>query len=157
MHLAMLWLRAHQIPKSLDEFSDVAAVAAHNGICRVILDEGPKLEVLLTEFHEAARRTAKYRQLIPYVTGLADLRRPDHVSSTGASANSSGAEALTSREDEILRLIAKGLSNKVMARQLVVTPETVKSHVKHIFTKLGVEKRAQAVSRAQSLGLLSTH
>jgi LuxR family maltose regulon positive regulatory protein len=43
-----------------------------------------------------------------------------------------------------------------MARELAIAPETVKSHVKHIFTTLGVEKRAQAVSRAQSLGLLST-
>jgi LuxR family maltose regulon positive regulatory protein len=43
-----------------------------------------------------------------------------------------------------------------MARELAIAPETVKSHVKHIFTTLGVEKRAHAVSRAQSLGLLST-
>jgi LuxR family maltose regulon positive regulatory protein len=70
--------------------------------------------------------------------------------------NSASAEALTAREDKILRLIAEGLSNKAMARELAIAPETVKSHVKHIFTKLGVEKRAQAVSRAQSLGLLRT-
>jgi hypothetical protein len=38
-----------------------------------------------------------------------------------------------------------------IARNLAITPETVKSHVKHIFTKLNVEKRAQAVSRAQTL------
>jgi LuxR family transcriptional regulator, maltose regulon positive regulatory protein len=42
------------------------------------------------------------------------------------------------------------------ARELAIAPETVKSHVKQIFTKLGVETRAQAVSRAQSLGLLRT-
>jgi ATP/maltotriose-dependent transcriptional regulator MalT len=39
---------------------------------------------------------------------------------------------------------------------LAIAPETVKSHVKHVFVKLGVEKRAQAVSRAQSLGLAQT-
>ena len=53
-------------------------------------------------------------------------------------------------------MIAEGLSNKEIARNLAITPETVKSHVKHIFTKLGVEKRVQAVSRAQSLGLVGT-
>lgn len=66
------------------------------------------------------------------------------------------AETLTQRENAILKLIADGLSNKAMARELVIAPDTVKSHVKNIFTKLGVEKRAQAVSRAQSLGLLYT-
>jgi len=55
-----------------------------------------------------------------------------------------------------LALIAQGLSNKEIARTLAVTPETIKSHVKHIFAKLNVEKRAQAVSRAQSLGLVGT-
>ena len=46
------------------------------------------------------------------------------------------------------------MSNKEIAKNLSITPETVKSHVKHIFTKLGVEKRAQAAVRAQSLGLV---
>jgi LuxR family transcriptional regulator, maltose regulon positive regulatory protein len=54
-------------------------------------------------------------------------------------------------------LIAGGLSNKEIAQNLAIAPETVKSHVKHIFTKLNVEKRAQAVSRAQTLGLAGTH
>ena len=67
------------------------------------------------------------------------------------------AGALSVRERDTLALIAQGLSNKEIARILAVTPETVKSHVKHIFTKLSVEKRAQAVSRAQSLGLVGTH
>jgi LuxR family transcriptional regulator, maltose regulon positive regulatory protein len=52
---------------------------------------------------------------------------------------------------------SSSLSNKEIARTLIIAPETVKSHVKHIFIKLGVEKRAQAVSHAQSLGLVSTH
>jgi LuxR family maltose regulon positive regulatory protein len=53
-------------------------------------------------------------------------------------------------------LIAQGRSNKEVARTLSIAPETVKTHMKHIFTKLNVERRAQAVSRAQGLGLVST-
>ncbi len=60
-------------------------------------------------------------------------------------------ESLSVREGDILKLIAEGLSNKEIARKLAIAPETVKSHVKHIFTKLNVLKRAQAVSCAQSL------
>ena len=67
------------------------------------------------------------------------------------------ADSLSARESDILRLIAEGRSNKEIARNLAIAPETVKSHVKHIFTKLNVEKRAQAVLRAQILGLGGTH
>jgi ATP/maltotriose-dependent transcriptional regulator MalT len=93
---------------------------------------------------------------VPYVSGLPDLRRRAQGPAAGASTNSAGADALTAPEDKILRLIAEELSNKAMARELAIAPETIKSHVKHIFTTPGVEKRAHAVSRAQSLGLLST-
>ena len=48
------------------------------------------------------------------------------------------------------------MSNKEIARSLDIGPETVKSHLKSVFTKLGVERRAQAVSRAQSMGLVTT-
>jgi DNA-binding CsgD family transcriptional regulator len=63
-------------------------------------------------------------------------------------------KSLSSREIAILHLIAQGRSNKQIALSLSITPETVKSHVKNIFMKLDVEKRAQAVACAQILGLL---
>jgi hypothetical protein len=56
MHLAIPLWRARQVANSLDEFASVAAVGAENGICQIILDEGTKLDALLTEFHEAANR-----------------------------------------------------------------------------------------------------
>ena len=73
-----------------------------------------------------------------------------------ASPTSGIAEPLSVREGEILSLIAQGRGNKEIARILSIAPETVKSHVKNIFIKLNVQKRAQAVSRAQSLGLIAT-
>lgn len=62
--------------------------------------------------------------------------------------------ALSRRESSIIEFIAAGQSNKQIARTLGVTPETIKTHVKRIFVKLSAESRAQAVVRAQSLGLL---
>ena len=53
-------------------------------------------------------------------------------------------------------LLSEGRSNKDIARELSIAPETVKSHVKNIFGKLGVERRAQAISRALRLGLTRT-
>lgn len=61
---------------------------------------------------------------------------------------------LTEREREVLRLVATGATNKEMARQLFVAEATVKSHLVHIFTKLGVDNRARAVALAQETGLI---
>lgn len=61
---------------------------------------------------------------------------------------------LTEREREVLRLLATGATNKEMARQLFVAEATVKSHLVHIFTKLGVDNRARAVAVANETGLM---
>jgi DNA-binding NarL/FixJ family response regulator len=59
-----------------------------------------------------------------------------------------GQDILTQREREILQLLADGMSNADVARQLVISQETVKSHVRHILTKLEAETRTQAVAIA---------
>lgn len=61
---------------------------------------------------------------------------------------------LTVKEREVLDLLAKGLSNKELAGQLVVSMSTVKSHLRSIFEKLGVKNRQEAVGRAIEQGLL---
>ena len=65
----------------------------------------------------------------------------------------SGAR-LSARERTIVLLMGHGLTNKMIARQLSIAPETVKSHAKRIFWKLTVQTRAQAVYRASELGLI---
>ncbi len=64
-------------------------------------------------------------------------------------------ETLTERETEVLRLLARGQSNKEIARNLQVAEDTVKTHVRHILVKLGVQSRTQAVLAAMRLGLVS--
>lgn len=63
-------------------------------------------------------------------------------------------ETLTHREQEILSLVAQGLSNREIAEQLCVSRYTVESHIKHIYRKLSVSKRTKAVSTARHLGIL---
>lgn len=64
-------------------------------------------------------------------------------------------ETLTTRETEVLRLLAQGQSNKEIARQLQLVEDTVKTHVRHILAKLGVQSRTQAVLCAIDLGLVT--
>ena len=64
-------------------------------------------------------------------------------------------DPLSQRELEVLQLLAGGASNQEIARALVVAPGTVKLHVSHILSKLGVKSRTRAILRARDLGLLT--
>ena len=61
---------------------------------------------------------------------------------------------LTERETEVLRLVSTGATNREIATELFVTEATVKSHLAHIFTKLGVDSRSRAVHVARETGLI---
>jgi ATP/maltotriose-dependent transcriptional regulator MalT len=78
------------------------------------------------------------------------LRRTNHPSSQRIVQDG----RLTHRERDVLSKICDGLSNKRIAQVLGISPETVKTHVTHILSKLGASNRTHAVSHAKSLGLL---
>jgi LuxR family transcriptional regulator, maltose regulon positive regulatory protein len=155
-HFATVKFRAKQVAEALESFGSVVTAFAKAGIYQTILDEGPAVGPLLAAFQEKTERTGSPPELMSYVSNLSAAWRSRYQSEPQQTATSAVAESLSGREGDILKLIAEGLSNKEIARNLAITPETVKSHVKHIFTKLNVEKRAQAVSRAQMLGLAGT-
>jgi LuxR family transcriptional regulator, maltose regulon positive regulatory protein len=83
------------------------------------------------------------QQLLPQVEPL--LAQDDYASVV---------DALSTRELAVLQLIAQGCSNQEISDSLFISLHTVKTHARHINSKLGVERRTQAVARAKSLGLL---
>jgi DNA-binding NarL/FixJ family response regulator len=91
--------------------------------------------------------------LAPAVTRrlISEFTRMRPVSGTLPSAV---LGTLTPRETEVLRLVAEGMSNPEIARRLVVTEETVKTHVSHILAKLGLRDRTQVVVAAYESGLV---
>ena len=86
---------------------------------------------------------------------VASMRHPNvPVSDPGGPANL--ADRLSPREREIVQLIAKGLSNKLIARELDIAETTVKIHVQHVFRKLELSSRLQVALFAASAGLQPT-
>lgn len=78
----------------------------------------------------------------------------ERLPASSASGPAPGNDTLSVRELGVLQLIAQGCSNQEISEQLFISLHTVKTHASHINSKLGVERRTQAVARAKALGLL---
>jgi LuxR family maltose regulon positive regulatory protein len=145
-----------KVVEALVPLARALALAAPEGYIRVFVDEGAPMAVLLRE--------ALKRGVVPdYVARLLAAFPPQSVLGAGPGEPAPGrlvvpmqaaAEPLSLRELEVLRLLATGHDNTEIARSLVVAVSTVKSHVNHIFGKLGVRTRVEAVLRAQEQRLL---
>jgi DNA-binding CsgD family transcriptional regulator len=79
---------------------------------------------------------------------------PAALSSESSDSQPSFAESLTRRELEVLALVAEGFTNREIAQKLIITPGTAKVHISNIYSKLCVNRRVQAVTKAQELGIL---
>ena len=156
-HLATAYFRAGERTHALATLRKVLDEGIQEGVYQTILDQGPEIGTLLLSIREESARTGDPQDFVSYVDRLVEgLARAISLKSKRARPPQLQSRS-ASREGDVLDLIAQGRSNKEIARILSIAPETVKSHVKHIFIKLNVEKRAQAVSRAQSLGLVGRH
>ena len=138
------WRRGERVG-AMTSLEHALRLAEPEGYVRLFADLGLPMGQLLLE--------ARSRAVMPeYVDKLlaafgADLEHP-------APAQAALPEPLTPREEEVLGLMAAGLTNREIAEQLVVSPETVKKHTSNIYGKLGVSKRTEAVARARELDLL---
>jgi DNA-binding NarL/FixJ family response regulator len=125
---------------SPDEFRGLSAAGVRAVLSRSV-DPG--------ELHEALQRVLG-GELV--VSPVLVTRLFETAESMGG--NGSHDAALTAKEREVLRLLAAGRSNAEIAGALFVSPATVKTHLAHIYEKLGVRGRYEALTRAVALGLV---
>jgi DNA-binding NarL/FixJ family response regulator len=112
-------------------------------------------DVASTQLIEAIRAAARGQSILEPSVAAKVIAEFTRVSSMVPAAQMEGlVEPLSERELEILALITKGASNKEIANQLFIAEGTVKNHVTHILSKLGVRDRTQAALKARELGLL---
>lgn len=131
------------------------AIAEPGGYVRVFLDEGPSLRKLIIQWMSHAGNSP----LQGYAVHLLSQFEPEPEIGTPdaspAGPDHTLIEQLSQRELEVLQLIAMGMTNQQIARQLIISPGTVKAHTASIFRKLGVANRTEAVACARRLGILS--
>ena len=138
--------------QALDALSEAVRLAEPEGYIRSFVDEGAPMEALLYRLRKRDRKHGPIpiwtRCLQPFSRRACTYTREEHTKAQALP------EPLSEREMQVLQLLAHGASNQEIAQELVIAIDTVKRHVSHIFSKLGVQNRVQAVKQAQELGLL---
>ena len=114
-----------------------------DGYARLFLDEGEPMRALLRDATRHASTGGHARRVLG--VGASPIRR---------AAESAAAESLSDREMQVLRLLDSELSGPQIARELFVSHNTLRTHTKHIFAKLGVTSRRAAVLHAREHGLM---
>ncbi len=154
-------LRALALAVAGDDAEAVTVLAAAlrlggpQGYVRVFADEGPAMAAVLSRLLAAQRRNRQAAEVpLAYLARLQGAFGAAAGGSDLANPPAGLVEPLTRRELEVLDLLATGQSNHDIARDLVVSLDTVKKHVSHLLGKLGAANRTEAVARGRELGLI---
>jgi LuxR family maltose regulon positive regulatory protein len=149
IRILVLQARALQVDEKRDlavsKLERALSLAEPEGYVRTFVDEGEPMARLLRQALSEGIAPNYAARLLAAFGEEAELTSP---------AMESLIEPLTEREMDVLRLIVAGLSNPEIAEELFIAVSTVKSHINHIYGKLGVESRTQAVIKVQELALL---
>jgi LuxR family transcriptional regulator, maltose regulon positive regulatory protein len=147
IEILVLQALAHQarddVPAALASLQRAVTLAEPEGYVRIFADEGPPVAPLLRAVAKQGTAPGYVRRLLAAVSQTGD--------STAASQEL--IEPLSARELDVLRLLGTDLDGPEIARELVVSLNTVRTHTRNIYAKLGVNNRRAAVRRAQELGL----
>ncbi|WP_035882943.1 LuxR C-terminal-related transcriptional regulator [Cupriavidus metallidurans] len=156
--LAMALDGAGKQSEAFEQLTEALRLASHEGLARTFLDEGDRLADLLRRWADAREAECVRAGIdLQFVrTVLAQIPAP--LAAAGVEVNQARgtaiAEPLTTREQEVLQMLAAGHRNRVIAEKMFVSELTIKSHLRKINAKLGAQSRTEAVAIGRSLGLL---
>jgi LuxR family maltose regulon positive regulatory protein len=141
---------------AVDDLNQALSLGGQQGAVRTFLDAGPALHPLLNQI--TGDQADYARQILeagnePVVNPIRSGLTNQHHHSPYITPGELG-EPLSERELEVLRLVALGYSNQEIAKALVISTNTVKTHVKNILRCLQVSNRTQAAARAREQGLI---
>jgi len=148
---------------ALSVLADVVAFAAQQGLVQDVIDEGPVMRTLLERLAKQLRVADDNAEVHRYVwdtlrrwpsTNPSGDRSATTDLSTTRERGSGWGELFNHRELQILDILARGKSNKEIARALGLDVNTIKWHLKNIYGKLAVSSRIHAVTKARACGLL---
>ena len=143
---ALAYQARDDIPAALASVHRAVTLAEPEGYVRIFADEGPPLASLLGAVAKRGAAPGYVRQLLAAASKTGD--------STPASQGL--IEPLSARELDVLRLLGTDLDGPEIARELIVSLNTLRTHTRNIYAKLGVNSRRAAVRRARELGLPRT-
>ena len=154
MHLqrVLIFKRKEDTASALEELKLAVSLARTGGPTSIFVSKGEPMAEMLEEMIEVNKRDhgdARADVSLPFAKKLLSL-----IKSTRPVKMEGLVEPLSEREIEVLFLIAAGLRNKEIAAKLFISLNTVKTHLKNIYSKLGVTNRSKAVVQAKELGLL---
>jgi LuxR family maltose regulon positive regulatory protein len=146
---ALAWDAQGRRPPALEMLAQAFAdVPEPEGYARIFLDEGPPMVSLLRD----AERVGGGDQVARVLRLVVPVEPPTSVTTPGMAP--SAIDSLSERELDVLRLLDSELTGPEIARELFVSHNTVRTHTKHIYTKLDVTNRRAAVLRAREQGLI---
>jgi LuxR family maltose regulon positive regulatory protein len=152
LNLQALALQAQgDTEKAMTMLEQALSLAEPRGFLYIFVNEGPPMARLL---YEALARGIFMEYARKLLAAFPEDDPEKDFKSKSADPDSEWIEPLSERELEILQLIADGLSRQEIANHLFISLNTVKTHTRNIYSKLGVHKELQAVGKAKSLGLL---
>ncbi len=146
----LLMLKTDDTAKALSLLEETIALTLGGGWIRPFVEAGHAVLDLLSHLEPATDKTRRHIQAILSYAN----KKSKSVTTSADFTPSILAEPLTSRESEILELLAQRLRNKEIGETLFISPETVKSHIKRLFSKLDAVDRRDVVEKANALGLL---
>ena len=159
MVLQTIALRAHgEKDKAAKLLVEALTLAEPGGFIRLFVDEGEPMRLLILDFRSMIEKQGRssIHPLLGYVNKLL-AAFPQSVEATPqskiANQKSKMIEPLSERELEVLKMLRSELSGPEIAQQLIVSLNTLRTHTKNIFNKLGVNTRRAAVRRAEDLDL----